>query len=264
MTTHLANFARPALLLLALALPPGCAGKGGEEFAELPSAEELYAEGLELMSRERKLWIFDTADYEGAVARFQDVIDNYPYSDEAVLSELRIADSYFSQRRWDEALSYYQEFSELHPEHAKVPYSIFRAALCHARQSRDSNRDQSATKEALAALDQLILRWPTAPEIAEAEALWRQLRTKLGRHEVTIGDFYLRRDEYQSAANRYRSVLNEFPGLGLDAEALYKLGVCYSYMNREDEAQSIFEVILNNYPGSDVAGAAAGLIPAAN
>ena len=53
-------------------------------------------------------------------------------------------------------------------------------------------------------------------------------------------------------------------GLGLDAQALYQLGVCYSKMNLEDEAQKIFEVILRNYQGSDVAKQAADLIPAAN
>jgi len=59
-------------------------------------------------------------------------------------------------------------------------------------------------------------------------------------------------------------VLNEFPGLGLDAEALYKLGVCYTHMRREAEAQKIFEVILENYEGSEIADAAQDLIPAAN
>ena len=48
------------------------------------------------------------------------------------------------------------------------------------------------------------------------------------------------------------------------ADALYKLGVCYQNMNLEDEAQRIFEVILDNYEGSEVAEAAQDLIPAAN
>jgi TolA-binding protein len=58
-------------------------------------------------------------------------------------------------------------------------------------------------------------------------------------------------------------VLNDYPGLGLDAEALYKLGVCYTRMNRGPEAQKIFQVILENYKGTDVADAAADLVPEA-
>jgi outer membrane protein assembly factor BamD (BamD/ComL family) len=59
-------------------------------------------------------------------------------------------------------------------------------------------------------------------------------------------------------------VLNDYPGLGLDAEALYKLGVCYSKMHLDDEAARVFQVILQNYEGSEVAEAAQDWVPSAN
>jgi outer membrane protein assembly factor BamD (BamD/ComL family) len=80
---------------------------------------------------------------------------------------------------------------------------------------------------------------------------------------MQVADFYFDQEEYPSAADRYRELLNEYPGLGLDADALYKLGVCYTRMNREDEANKIFQVILENYKGTDVAEAAADLVPEA-
>jgi TolA-binding protein len=69
----------------------------------------------------------------------------------------------------------------------------------------------------------------------------------------SIGDFYLGRDEYQAAAERYRSLLNEYPGLGLDAETLYKLAVCYQNLDRGDEAALIFQSIVQYYGNSSVA-----------
>jgi outer membrane protein assembly factor BamD (BamD/ComL family) len=81
---------------------------------------------------------------------------------------------------------------------------------------------------------------------------------------MKVADYYYGNDEYGSAAERYRQLLDQYPGLGLDAEALYKLGVCYQKMNRTEEAQKIFQVILDNYKGTDVAEAAADLVPAAN
>jgi outer membrane protein assembly factor BamD len=253
----------PSLALLALS---ACATQPPEPaLDELPAADVLYQEGVSLLeNRQSVLWLVDTTPYQQAIDKFQEVVDNYPYSEYAVAAELKIADSYFEQERWDEALSYYRDFAELHPEHEKVPYTIYRTALCHAKQSGSPERDQTATREALAALDQLMTRYPTAPETREAEALWKELRAKLGEHVLGIGDFYWKRDEYQSAAGRYRQVLDEFPGLGLDAEALYKLGLCYRQMNRDDEARRIFEVILENYEDTDVARAAQDQIPAAN
>ncbi len=234
------------------------------ELEEMPTAEQLYAEGTELLSDRKQFLTLDITDYAGAIQKFQDIIDNYPYSALAVDAELSIADAFYQQEAFDEALTYYRDFADLHPDHQRVPYALLRAARCHEQQSRDPGRDQTATRDALAQLDVVITRFPYSPEATQAEQLWKELRTKLGEHVLGIGDYYLTREEYQSAANRYRSVLNEYPGLGLDAEALYKLGVCYQNLNRDEQALQIFEVLLENYEGSDVAAAAQELIPAAN
>ncbi len=232
---------------------------------ETPSAEELYRKGLtQLEGPAKTLWVIPNGEHAKAIETFQQIIDNYPYSDYAVLAELKIADSYYDDEKYEEALSYYRDFGDLHPQHEQVPYTLMRAAMCHYKQSKDASRDQTATRQALGFLDQLLARYPHSPQAAEGEKLWKELRTRLADHEMLIAAFYLDREEYQSAADRYRGVLNKYPGLGLDAQALYQLGVCYTKMNLEDEAQRIFEVILRNYEGSDVARQAADLVPAAN
>jgi outer membrane protein assembly factor BamD len=246
--------------LLSLA---GCASTGTDEVVEVPSADRLYDEGVAQLESQKSMLGINFTNYQDAIDKFQDIIDNYPYSEYAVLAELRIADAQFAQHRWDEALNYYRDFAQLHPDHEKVPYTMLRTALCHERQSEKSVRDQTQTREAVAALDQLILRYPNAAETSQAEELWKKLRRKLAKQALTVGDFYFERDEYQSAANRYRSVIDEFPGLGLDADALYKLGLAYSRMNREDDARELFEVILENYPASNIADAARDQIPSA-
>jgi outer membrane protein assembly factor BamD len=244
-----------------------CAGgtPDPEEFGEVPSAEELYAEGVAKLEKGGvHIWFIDTRDRQGAIDTFQDIIDNYPYSDYATLAELRIADAYFDQKLWEEALSYYRDFSELHPDHERVPYTMLRAALAYYHQSRPANRDQTATRQALVQLERLRSSHPEAAESDEADELWRVLRTRLRNSVLNIGNFYMKRSEYRSAADRYRSVLNEYPGLGLDAEALFNLGLCYREMNLSDEAARIFQVIMENYDGSEVAASAQGYIPASN
>jgi len=257
-------FRAPTLALAALFSLVGCASNPSDEIVEVPSADRLYEEGVAMLDDDDTVLGMNFTNYQDAVDKFQDIIDNYPYSEYAVLAELRIADAHFAQQRWEEALNYYRDFAQLHPDHAKVPYTMLRTALCHERQSEKSVRDQTQTREAVAALDSLILRYPNAPETAEAEELWKKLRRKLATQALQVGDFYFQREEYQSAANRYRSVIDEFPGLGLDADALYKLGLAYSRMNREDDAQQLFEVILDNYPASNVADSARDQIPAAH
>jgi outer membrane protein assembly factor BamD len=253
------SIAAIALLLLAA----GCA-KSPPEFEDVPPADELYEEGQQTLEGRRFFGVWHYIDYDEAIETFQAIIDNYPYSEYAVLAELAIADAYFENEKYEEALSYYRDFTDLHPQHEKVPYTIYRSALCHERRVRSANRDQTATREALIFLDQLLAKYPYSEYADEGEVLWRELRTTLAEQVRDIGDFYLKRDEWESAAERYRSLLNEYPGLGLDAEALYKLGVCYAEMNRTEEAESIFQAIVQNYRESDVARDAADRIASMN
>jgi outer membrane protein assembly factor BamD len=255
--------ARILTLLAAIALVSGCA-KSPPGFENVPPAEELYAEGQQTLEERRFLRIIPYVDYGDAIEIFQAIIDNYPYSEYAVLAELAIADAYFDDDKFEEALSYYRDFTDLHPQHEKVPYTIYRSALCHERRVRSANRDQTATRQALNFLDQLLATYPYSEYADEGEVLWRELRTRLAKQVKNIGDFYMKRDEWESAAERYRSLLNEYPGLGLDAEALYRLGVCYAEMNRIEEAENIFQAIVQNYQDSDAARDAADRIASMN
>ena len=234
------------------------------DFEDVAPADELYAEGLEILDGWRLLGIFPIVNYTRAIETFQAILDNYPYSDYAVKAEMQIADAYFDDGRFDEALSYYRDFGDLHPQHPKVPYTILRSAMCHYEQIRSINRDQTSTRVALHFLELLIRNHPYAPETTEGESMLHALRTRLSQNVLRIGDFYLRRREFQSAAERYRSVLNSYPGLGHDAEALLNLGVCYENLKREDEALRLFHVLVENFGGSRQARAAAAHIAAAN
>ncbi len=250
-------------LTLSLGLLVSCKNEA-PLFVEVPAAEELYARGVETLKGRRVYYLFPTVDYDAAIETFQTIIDNYPYHELAVQAELRIADAYYQDERYDEALSYYRSFSDLHPQHEKVPYTVLRSALCHYEQIHSINRDQTATREAQVYLERLIRNHPYAPETREGETLLRNLRTRLARHMMQMGDFYLKRDEFQAAAERYRTLLNGSPGLGLDAEGLYKLGICYENMMRKDEARRLFHVVVANYPKSDIAKLASERIAESN
>jgi outer membrane protein assembly factor BamD len=255
--------ARAAALLCLLAAVAACS-KAPPTFEEVAPADQLYAQGQKILEGHRILGVYHRVNYGKAIETFQAIVDNYPYSEYSVLAELAIADAYFADEKYEEALSYYRDFGDLHPDHEKVPYAIYQAALCHARRARGPNRDQTATRDALVFLDQLLSKYPYSDYADEAESLWRELRTRMAQQVKGIGDFYRRRGEWESAAERYRALLNEYPGLGLDADALYNLGVCYAEMNRREEAESIFQAVVQNYQDSEVAREAADRIAAMN
>ena len=240
----------------------GCATKT-VEFEDVKPAEELYAEGLRILEGRNILWLFTIVNYDAAIEAFQAIIDNYPYSEYEEKAQMKIADAYFSDGRYEEALAYYQDFVDLHPQHPKVPYALLRAARCHYNQIETIERDQSATHQATEALERLIREHPYSEETREGEEMMIELRTRLAQNMLMIADFYLERTHWQSAAARYRRLLDEYPGLGLDARALYRLGVCLENMRREDEALRLYHVVVENYSDSPTARRARARIASA-
>ena len=234
---------------LALVLALGCSNKV-PTFEEIKPADQLYAEGLRILEGRRILWMFTLINYDDAIEKFQSIIDNYPYSDFEQKALLKIADAYFDDHRFEEALAYYQDFADLHPAHEKVPYTLLRAAQCHFNQIGSIDRDQSSAHLAADALDTLIRQYPYAGETREGEEMMINLRTRLALNMLQIADFYLDRTHWQSAAVRYRRVLDEYPGLGLDARALFRLGFCLEKLRRDDEALRLYHVVVENYSDS--------------
>ena len=158
-----------AALTSFLFLSLACANNQTSIFEDVGPADELYAEGMKTLQGRRIMGVYRWVDYSEAIELFQSVIDNYPYSEFAVRAELRIADAYFEDRRYDEALSYYRDFAELHPQNPKVPYTVLRSALCHYNQVSSVERDQTATRAALLELEKLIRTYPYSPETRKGE-----------------------------------------------------------------------------------------------
>ena len=243
---------RIAVALFALCAFASC--KTDEKlFEEVAPAEQLWSEGTALLKGRSILGVYTYVDYEEAIAKFQAIVDNYPNSDYAIRSELAIADAYFGNEKYEEALTYYRDFSDLHPQHEKVPYTLWQAALCHERRALAPGRDQAATRDAIVFLERLQLKHPHSSYAQQAEEMWRELQTRLATNVEGIADFYFDRGEYEAASERYRALLNEYPGLGFDPRVLYKLGECYAGLQRTDEADRIFRTLVAQYADSEFA-----------
>jgi outer membrane protein assembly factor BamD len=244
------------VLGLALAVLLSACQKEAPRFEDVKPADELYQEGLERLEGRKILGLFRYIDYDAAIETFQSIIDNYPFSEFEEKAQLKIADAYFEDERYEEALAYYQEFADQHSTDPRAPGALLRVAQCHYEQVQSIDRDQGAARKATTALEALIQQHPYAEETRQGEEMLVELRTRLARNMLHIADFYLERDHWQSAASRYRRVLDEFPGLGLDARALYRLGVCLENMKREDEALRLYHVVVENYADSPSARSA--------
>jgi outer membrane protein assembly factor BamD len=175
------------------------------------TAEDFYNQGLARLEGSRVFFFFETVDYERAIASFQEVIDNFPFSEFAPLAELEIGDAYLALGRFEQAASFYQDFIELHPSHPKVPYALLRNGRCAFDQMLAPDQDQSKTREAIEQLTALIDRYPASELIDEATDLRRQASDRLALYEVSIGDYYYDAEKWTAALSRYRQAIEGAP-----------------------------------------------------
>ena len=226
-------------LAAALALAGACAGE-----APKPStAEDYFNEGLKVLEGSKRLFYFKAVDYPAAIASFQEVITNFPFSEYATLAEIKVADAYFAQRKYEEAASFYQDFIELHPTHPQVPYALLRNGECQFNQMLEPDQDQAKTQAAIEQFDALIAKHPGSDQIPRALELRGEALDQLALHEVLIGDFYFRSSAYHAAVPRYQEALEKSPKHPGHQSTQARLGVALRRMGQPQEGSKLLEGI---------------------
>ena len=238
------------VVVLTIALLCACATAPPDE--ELPSAESYYQRGQETLEGRRVFFFFNDVDYPKAIEAFQEVIDNYPYSEYAVLSELAIADIHYEREEYEEASSYYHDFVELHPNHPKVAYALYRNGLCSYNQMREADRDQAPTREAVAQFRALLERFPSSDMTGDARLRLAECEERLAQQIIDIADFYFDEDDFHSAARRYDQVLTTYPGHSARARSMTRLGISLSRLHQTDRAKDALRRALQLEPDEDL------------
>jgi outer membrane protein assembly factor BamD len=207
-------------LFLVFALS-GCSTIGGWIFgkkkADDKPPEVLAQEGLKDLKKR---------NYMDAVETFEKVRDRYPYSDQALLAQIKIADANFYNKKYDEAILAYREFEKLHPTNKAVPYCIFREGQCYYRQRSTIDRDQTATRRAIAEFVRLKQKFPKCQYIPRADKYLAHCRQDLAEHEFYVAEFYYNTKRYQAALDRYQGLIQDYPDFRKNAAAKERIAEC--------------------------------------
>jgi outer membrane protein assembly factor BamD len=202
--------------LLALCLIPPLVGQGcGSAPVEAnyaDSARAAYDEAMEY---------FEDEDYLEAVKRLTTVKNKYAYSKYAALAELRIADAYYEQEKWVEAIDAYRTFAQSRPNHADVPYALWRVGRSYFEQIPSDffilppvhERDPAATKDTLRALNTFVERYPDHEQTPDARERILSCRRLLADQELYVARFYMRQDRPVSARGRLEVIVAQYADL---------------------------------------------------
>lgn len=164
--------------------------------------EQLAKEGIEELKGR---------NYYAAEDIFAKIKDRYPYSDQALVAQVKLADALYYNEKYDEAQLAYQEFEKLHPTNKAIPYVIYQQALCFYRQRPTVDRDQTFTNKALAEFRRLQKKYPDSEYASKAEKYKLRCLEDLAEHEFYVGEFYFKTKHYTSALDRFQALSLEYP-----------------------------------------------------
>lgn len=185
-------------------------GSQSEEESGKEVAESLILEGMEA---------YNVGNYHEALKAFNQILDQYPFSLQATLAELKAADSHFYREEYIEAKTLYKEFEERHPTNEAIAYVIFQIGMCDFRRTDRIDRDISGAEEAIQDFSRLLRSFPDSPYSREAKAHIAAAKEFLVNHEYFVAVFYVRTEKYEQAQHRLKYLITMYPDAAIAPKA---------------------------------------------
>ncbi len=244
----LLRLAAPMMIVLSLGACSSIGslfGSGSSDASKQDPAtvpvEELYTRGIDALNTRR---------YDTAAKQFDQLEQTYPYSSWAVNAQLMQGYSYYLENHYTDSIAVLDRFIQLHPTHRDIAYVYYLRALCYYEQIADIQRDQKGTADAMAALQEVVNRFPDSAYGRDARLKIDLARDHLAGKEMEIGRYYERQHLYTAAIGRFQRVVDDFQTTNHVPEALHRLTEIYLLIGLPDEARKTAAVLGHNYPGS--------------
>jgi outer membrane protein assembly factor BamD len=207
----------------------------------LVPVETYYNNGVDALNAKR---------YKVAATQFDNVEQYYPYSSWSTNAQLMHGYVDYLQDDYTAAIAVLDRFIQLHPANRDIAYAYYLRALSYYEQIADISRDQKGTQEAMAALQEVVNRFPDSAFGRDARLKIDLCRDHLAGKEMDIGRWYEGQHLYTAAINRFQRVVDDYQTTNHTPEALHRLTEIYLLLGMTDQAKKTAAVLGHNYPGS--------------
>jgi outer membrane protein assembly factor BamD len=243
-----------AALMVAAALT-AC----GPETAQPVSAEaqQLYVDAMEHLHGGSLI---------EAEQEFQKLAKLPSYVQLTSLARLRLADTLFQARRYDEAIEAYHSFIQRHEGNDNVPYATFMIAKANFELAPTDlwimppvhELDLSPVQQARTELERFIRTYPRSRFATEALALRDRCIELQFAHTSYVIDFYAQRKQWIGVVFRLHRALQAYPTRAHTPANYRLLADAYAELHWRSRAVELWQAMAQRWPkGTEAAEAPA-------
>jgi outer membrane protein assembly factor BamD len=178
----------------------------------------------ELLEKEFQVGVAQMkGDENGAIKVFEKIIERNPLGFIAADAQVKIADSYYQLRRFEEAEDSYLRVMENYPNSEWVPYAQFRIPYCKLSNIRIQERNYDLLAQSHHGFEEYMANNPQGALVPITKKIIAEIDIAMAERDYETGQFYLRRKRPDAGALYFESVIKEYPNTEWAAKAKGKL-----------------------------------------
>ena len=203
---------------------------------------EAYNEGLKELNK---------GDIFFAAKKFNEVELLYPQSIWAPRSNLMAAYAYYTQLYYQDAILELERFLEKYQNHPNRDYAYYFIAICHYNQIVDEKKDLGEIIKSKQYFQLIVKNYPNTDFAEDAQFKLELIEEVLASKELYLANYYLEREKWIPAMNRYKKIVKDYQTTIYIEEALYRLVELNYKLGLIDESKKYSAVLGYNYQSSD-------------
>ena len=193
---------------------------------------------------------FEKGDVIYAGKKFGEAELLYPQSIWAPRAVLMSAYGYFSQGYYNDAINNLERFLVKYKNHPQTDYAYYLLALSHYDQIVDERKDMYEILQAKKYFEFLINNYTDTDYARDSKYKLEFIVEIIASKEMYLARYYVQREKWIPAINRFKKVVNEYDTTIYIEEALHRLVELHYKLGMVNEAEKYAILLGYNYQSS--------------
>ena len=203
---------------------------------------DAYNEGLAELEKNDAIY---------AARKFNEAELIYPQSIWAPRSALMAAYAYFSQLYYGDAIVELEKFLDKYKNHPRRDYAFYLLALCHYNQIVDETKDLNEILKSQEYFNLITKNYPDTEFAIDSEFKLELIQEILASKEMYLARYYVDREKWIPAINRFKTVVSDYETTIYVEEALHRLVELHFKLGLVDESKKYAALLGYNYQSSE-------------